>query len=71
MAGFGVLWFSLGYRVLEYVLLYWLDMFPGPVISFALGFYLRALQSGSFVDYGTRDMHVFCWGKKQYFFARV
>ena len=43
----------------------------GPVISFALGFYVIASWGGSFVSYGAWDIHVFCWGKEQYLLTRV
>ena len=37
-AGFGVMWFQLGYRVIvEYVLLDWADVFSGSEVPFALG----------------------------------
>ena len=72
MTGFRVLWlFWLRYRVLEDVLLYWSDMLSGPVIMFALGFYVIASWVGSSVNYGTGYIPVFCWGKEQYLLAGV
>ena len=44
MAGFGVMWFWLGYRVIvECVLLDQADVFSGSVVPFALGLDVVAL----------------------------
>ena len=58
MAGFGILWFWLGYRVLEYVLLDQSDMFSGPAVPFALGLNVVALWGGSLVNCCAKDI----WG---------
>ena len=63
-AGFGVMWFWLGYRVLvEYVLLDQADMFSGPVVPFAMGLGVVALQGGSLIDYSAGDVcGLVLWG---------
>ena len=61
-AGFGVMWFRYGYRVLaEYVILYWVDVFPSPVVFCALELNVVAFQGGGSVNYGARDLSgLFC-----------
>ena len=55
VAGFGVLWFQFGYRLLEYVLLDQSDMFSSPAIPFTLGLNVVALWGG-------RPFQMWCQG---------
>ena len=58
------MWLQFGYRVPgEYILLDGVDMFPGPVVSLALGLNVVASWGRGSVDYGTRDVSgLVTWG---------
>ena len=57
VAGFRHLWLQFGYRVSgEYVLLDWVDVFPSPVVSLALGPDVVASWGRGSVDDGAGDV---------------
>ena len=47
------------------------DVFPGSVVTFALGLYDVAAWGRSLVDDGSGDVLILCWGQEQHFLAWV
>ena len=71
LAGFGDLGLWLGNWVFKDVLLYGSDVLSGPVIPFALGFYVVSVWGGCSFNDCTRDVCIFCQGWEQYLLAWV